>query len=135
MTQRDGFGMIPLGAKIAALCVVLLVIGIWVFFAPHGLTEMAVMGCIALLMALLFAGYILLAGYVYADAKRRGMPAGLWTALVILIPNAIGFVLYFLLRKPLLQPCPACGQGVEAGSAFCPKCGQSQLARAPLAVS
>jgi hypothetical protein len=80
------------------------------------------------LIGTLLAGYILLAGYVYGDARRRGMPPGLWTALVLLIPNAIGFVLYFLLRKPLVHPCPACGCGVTPDAAFCPKCGQPQAA-------
>ena len=50
------------------------------------------------------AAYVLLAGYVYADASRRGMPAIAWTALTVLVPNAIGFVLYFLLRKPIVHP-------------------------------
>jgi hypothetical protein len=72
------------------------------------------------------ATVILLAGYVYADAGRRGMPRGPWTALVLLVPNCIGFVLYFLLRKPLLAGCPHCGGGVEMGAAFCSRCGAAQ---------
>lgn len=74
----------------------------------------------------LVASYILLAGYVYADARRREMPAGAWTALAVLVPNCLGFVLYFLLRKPLVHPCPHCGNGVPPDAAYCPRCGQPQ---------
>ena len=45
---------------------------------------------------------VLLIGYVNADARRRGMRYVMWTWLAILIPNAIGIILYFVLREPLL---------------------------------
>ncbi len=38
---------------------------------------------------------ILLIGFVYADAKRRGMRHVMWTLLAIFIPDAIGIILYF----------------------------------------
>ena len=47
---------------------------------------------------------VLLVGYVWADAKRRGMNAVLWLLLAIFIPNAIGIILYFILRDPLPVP-------------------------------
>jgi predicted RNA-binding Zn-ribbon protein involved in translation (DUF1610 family) len=65
----------------------------------------------------------LLVGYVYSDAKRRGMRYVLWTWLAALIPNAIGIILYFVLREPLLVDCTQCGAQVRTGFAFCPKCG------------
>jgi len=65
---------------------------------------------------------ILLIGYVNRDAKRRGMNAKLWTVLVIFVPNAVGFVLYFLLRQPLLVTCPQCGAKVNPNFNFCPAC-------------
>lgn len=67
--------------------------------------------------------YVLLIGYVNGDAKRRGMRRVLWTLLAIFIPNAIGVILYFILRDPLLVPCRECGSMVRQGFAFCPKCG------------
>jgi RNA polymerase subunit RPABC4/transcription elongation factor Spt4 len=67
----------------------------------------------------------LLVGYVYADAKRRGMRYVMWTWLAALIPNAIGIILYFVLRDPLLVDCTHCGTQVRTGFAFCPKCGGS----------
>ncbi len=77
--------------------------------------------------ALFMAATILLIGYVYADAKRRGMNALLWTLLVILIPKAIGFIAYFLLRKPLLAPCPNCRWPIGSDFAYCPKCGYAAI--------
>ena len=73
--------------------------------------------------ALAMAATILLIGYIYADSKRRGMNAILWTLLVILIPKPIGFIAYFLLRKPLAEPCPNCRWPAGSDFAYCPKCG------------
>ena len=67
--------------------------------------------------------YFLLVGYVNQDAKRRDMGQVLWTLLVIFVPNCLGFVMYFLLRKPLIQYCPKCGDRVEKDFHFCAKCG------------
>lgn len=66
--------------------------------------------------------FLLLIGYVNRDAKRRGMNPVLWTIVVIIIPNALGFILYFLLRQPLRGACPQCGYFVETGFNFCPRC-------------
>src|ERR1035441_10054579 len=57
----------------------------------------------------LAAVYLLLVGYVNQDAKRRDMGQLLWTLLVIFIPNCLGFLAYFLLRKALVQFCSKCG--------------------------
>src|SRR5271154_6001563 len=46
-------------------------------------------------MFLIFFPLILLIGYVYADAKRRGMRYVLWTWLVVMIPEGIGILIYF----------------------------------------
>jgi hypothetical protein len=69
--------------------------------------------------------YILLVGYVWADAKRRRMNALLWVLLSIFIPNAIGVILYFILRQPLPVPCPSCGTLAGQDQAFCAACGAS----------
>ena len=68
------------------------------------------------------AVYALMVGYVTRDAKRRGMNLALWTPLVIFMPGAIGLVLYFLLRQPLLSACPQCSASVIPGMNFCPQC-------------
>jgi hypothetical protein len=127
MTGPSGFGLIPAGAKLfAAFVFVAIVTACFLFFdSHHAFGFGTVMGAG---MASLAAAFILFTGYVYADAARRGMPPVPWTAMVVLVPNGIGFVLYFLLRKPLVHPCSKCGNGVEPGAAFCPRCGQSQMA-------
>lgn len=72
------------------------------------------------------AAFFLALGYVYGDAKRRQMPAWAWVAAAFLIPNLIGFILYFLFRQPLLGPCSSCGKPIRAEEAFCSHCGCSQ---------
>ncbi len=71
------------------------------------------------------AALLFLIGYVYRDAKRRGMNATLWTILVVILLPAwlfLGFIIYFLLREPLPYPCPQCGANVSARFNFCPSC-------------
>jgi Double zinc ribbon len=65
---------------------------------------------------------ILFPGYVYSDAKRRRMRAGMWTVLAVFVPYLIGVILYFLLREPLPTPCPKCGFMARQRFAFCPQC-------------
>jgi len=66
--------------------------------------------------------YLLLVGYVSRDSKRRGMSPVLWTLVVLLIPNGMGILLYFVLRQPLHSACPQCGSAVQAEFQFCPRC-------------
>jgi RNA polymerase subunit RPABC4/transcription elongation factor Spt4 len=66
--------------------------------------------------------YILLIGYIYGDAARRGMSPLAWTLLAICVPNALGIVLYFVLRKPRVAICPQCGNALQPGFNFCPSC-------------
>jgi len=47
----------------------------------------------------------------------------MWTLLAIFIPNALGIILYFVLREPMMTPCPHCATLVKHGFAFCPACG------------
>jgi len=129
MSMRSEFEVIPQTAKYIAgimavgmALVFILLISLGKVGVPEGLTLM----CAGALGGAFVGALVLLAGYVYGDAQRRGMPAGWWTLLVLLVPNFIGFLLYFLLRKPLLAVCANCNSGVEPGSAFCPRCGAAQ---------
>jgi len=72
------------------------------------------------------AAFFLALGYIYGDAKRRQMPAWAWVIAAFLIPNFIGFILFFLFRGPLLGPCSSCGKPIRGGEAFCSHCGCSQ---------
>jgi hypothetical protein len=78
---------------------------------------------LGLLIAALMFIYGFLVSYVYGDAKRRGMRQVLWTLIAFFVPNALGFIAYFILRDPLLQPCAACGATARRDFAFCPQCG------------
>jgi RNA polymerase subunit RPABC4/transcription elongation factor Spt4 len=80
---------------------------------------------LGLLCGCVVAALLLLIGYVNQDAKRRDMGQVLWTLLVIFVPNCLGFLAYFLLRKPLIQYCPQCGQRVEKDFHYCAKCGST----------
>lgn len=71
--------------------------------------------------------WALLVGFIYADAKRRGMRYVMWTWLGAFVPNAIGIILYFLMRDPLPSPCPRCSQLVRGSFPFCPHCGAELL--------
>ena len=131
MTQRnnhfhDEFGIIPEWvvwlAGFGFLCMVYGFLG----FMPRHLPNPPPLPlrCIgAFVGGAAVAAYLLLIGYVNQDAKRRDMGQALWTFMVILIPNGIGFLAYFLLRKPILDGCPKCGERVEKGFHYCPKCG------------
>jgi len=67
---------------------------------------------------------VLALGFVYADARLRGMNAVIWTILVaLLIPGAIGFALYVLYRRPLQAGCLQCRTAVRETANYCPQCG------------
>lgn len=68
------------------------------------------------------ASYVLLVGYVSRDVTRRRMPRGLWMLIVLVMPGGIGAVVYFLLRQPLLRPCPHCRTEIASSCHFCPQC-------------
>ncbi len=76
-----------------------------------------------LVAGVVIAIWILGLGYVYADARRRTMPPILWTLIAVFIPNLLGFLLYFALRRPIASPCPHCGQATTAEQRFCSWCG------------
>lgn len=69
--------------------------------------------------------------FIYQDAGRRGMNRWLWTLIAIFTPNLIGIILYLILRRPLLTPCPGCGSRVEPQLLYCPGCGSQLKRRCP----
>ncbi len=80
---------------------------------------------------LLVGVLVLFYGYIYADARRRGMRYVMWTLLAIFVPNTIGIILYFILRDPLLARCPKCGAQGRVNFTFCPQCGAELTTTCP----
>ena len=125
---REEMKVIPRGAWIIAILLYLLGLGCsWFVFFPRDekfeqwpAPAVVIFGGV---VPLFLMAYVLLLGYVNADARRRSMRHVMWTLLAFFIPNAIGFILYFILRDPLQEGCPHCGTSVSHGFAFCPKCG------------
>ena len=74
-------------------------------------------------MGIFLAIWVMCLGYVYEDAGRRMMPPVLWILVAILVPNLLGFLIYFAVRRPIAQPCAKCGQPVRANARFCSWCG------------
>ena len=127
---RSELAIIPSVARVIAALVFVVMQICLLGLVPHfvhgpDVPPMPVMVLISLVGGFFVAVIILMIGYVYADSKRRGMNALLWTLLVIFVPKALGFIAYFLLRKPLLIPCPNCGTEVGSDFRYCPKCGHA----------
>lgn len=124
---QQELSIIPTGWSIAAGVSVVVVEILFSVFLPHwahgDMPQRPWIDLIGAVGALFLAATILLTGYIYADAKRRGMNAILWTVLVLLVPKPIGFIAYFLLRAPLQVPCPQCGTAVGSDFRYCTKCG------------
>jgi Double zinc ribbon len=90
-----------------------------------GIRTFPVAGKIAvpILAPLVLLILVSLIGYVYGDAKRRGMRYVMWTWLAALVPDGMGIIMYFILRDAMPSPCARCGTQVPAKFAFCPHCG------------
>jgi hypothetical protein len=128
---RDELKVIPGAARFVAVLAYLAIttaLALFVTFShDQGLARTPEIGKLLLTVCpgILLAIWVLLVGYVYGDAKRRGMRYVMWTLLAIFIPDAIGIILYFILRDPLMKKCPGCGESAKAGFTFCPRCGTS----------
>jgi Phospholipase_D-nuclease N-terminal len=94
--------------------------------APPELHRLGGLG-IGLLAGSIAGIWVLCLGYVYADSRRRAMRPVLWTLIAALIPNLLGFLLYFALRQPILLPCPGCGRPIATEQRFCSWCGRERI--------
>jgi hypothetical protein len=146
MKTDSFFCLVPKGVKIAAAIVFACALILGPFIGacqghvaglntvngiPPNVLASAIGFGVGLLVGALVAFWLLCVGYVYADAQRRAMPAVLWVLLVIFIPNLLGFLLYFALRRPLGSPCPSCGNLIAAEQRFCSWCGSQSFAPPP----
>jgi hypothetical protein len=135
MKRREFLDVVPQPVWIAACAIVCIAVLVGlVAGAVHGrvtgqtevspvLQSLAGIG-MGLLAGFFIAIWILCLGYVYGDARRRAMRPVLWTLIAALIPNLLGFLLYFALRQPVLLPCPGCGRPIATEQRFCSWCGE-----------
>jgi hypothetical protein len=120
---KQEFSIIPAWAfVVAALIFVLIPFLFFGFVWPPSPETPMLWLLIPFLPATFLAFLAIMVGYVNRDAGRRGMNRTLWTLIVIFVPNAIGFIIYFLLRNPITTNCPKCGTAVETRMNYCPKC-------------
>jgi uncharacterized membrane protein YhaH (DUF805 family) len=73
----------------------------------YAFLALLIFGGIILFIIALFVVWILLAVWVYRDAKKRGMEATLWL-LLVLLTGFIGLIVYLIVRRdhPIQQPPP-----------------------------
>ena len=120
---------------IAVVCYLFFALFSWNFIIPNDPdipTWPMVFKILFSLVVPAFLGiWVLLIGYVNGDARRRGMRHVMWTLLAIFIPNAIGIILYFVMRDPPMRTCASCGSSVRGGFAFCPACGAAAAKSCP----
>ena len=103
------------------------------FVSPHDqhLIPLLVL-CFVSVMVLLFLFAIIgVWFFIYHDAGQRGMNQWLWTFIAIFMPNLIGIIIYLIMRKPLLNPCPGCGSMLEPQLLYCPRCGHQSRQKCP----
>ncbi len=79
-----------------------------------------------LLMGISFiSAAVFIAIWTYRDAKERGLPAGLWTFIVVLFSkDLLGILLYVLIgRRDSRFSCPNCGEKTPIRGKHCSECG------------
>jgi hypothetical protein len=134
------WALVPTGARwtaaLVALAFTALMTGVVLLpaLAEHDAKALLILSpffLLTLLGAVPIAIYVLLLGYVWGDARRRGMSHVMWTLLALFIPSAVGLILYFILRDPVPVPCPKCGTPARKGHAYCASCGAAVRAACP----
>ncbi len=124
--------VIPFTAWVVASVLLLAMFLLMIWIIPkEGNLPLAVRILLPVIPPLALAGWTLVIGYVYGDARRRAMRYVMWTLLAIFIPHGIGVILYFILRDPMPGYCSKCGSSMPYGCAFCPRCGANMLPACP----
>lgn len=66
--------------------------------------------------------------FVYKDAPKYNMDRWMWMFLSTFLPNLLGFLLYFIIRKEKKSSknisCVSCGNLIDSNYKICPYCGR-----------
>ena len=94
---------------------------------------------VGILPILMLGLWLVIIVWVFRDAERRGMSGLLW-ALLVLVGNLIGLLIYLIVRSGNLpgqlevktsEPCANCGKNIAKKFVFCPYCGTRLKANCP----
>jgi RNA polymerase subunit RPABC4/transcription elongation factor Spt4 len=121
---KDEIRLVSLWVRILAVLVFLAAPPLFAIFVAmdRNAPPFAVRVLMGILVGAVVGCYVLLIGYINQDAGRRGMSRLLWTLIATVVPNGLGIVIYFVLRKPRTATCSQCAAEVEPGFSFCPRC-------------
>jgi hypothetical protein len=134
MKIRRFLSVVPRAVQIWSLviagCAVLIGLGAGYFEAQQGATLRTIFTYAGsgLFGGVVIGAWLLCLGFVFADARRRGMRPFLWVLVAALFPHLLGFLLYFVLRQPIATTCPHCGRMIPLNQRFCSWCGNPQPA-------
>jgi hypothetical protein len=127
---RDELALIPVAMWLVAAAAYISLASFLIMVAGRHM-PVGVRFLFGLGLPIIAATLLLMTGYVYGDARRRNMRPVMWALLALLVPNAIGFILYFILREPITDPCKQCSKPVGRQFGFCPFCGARQELSCP----
>jgi hypothetical protein len=134
MNIRRFLNVVPTAVKIWSLviacCAVLIGLGAGYHEAQQGtaLRTISIYASAGLFGGIVIAAWLQCLGFVFADARRRGMRPLLWVLVAALFPHLLGFLLYFVLRQPVASTCSHCGRMIPLNQRFCSWCGSPQPA-------
>lgn len=134
MSIRKFLIVVPKAVQIWSLviagCAVLIGLGAGYHEAQQGpgLRAMSIYASAGLFGGMVIAAWLLCLGFVFADARRRGMRPFLWVLVATLFPHLLGFLLYFVMRQPIGSTCSHCGRTIPLNQRFCSWCGSPQPA-------
>ena len=132
MNTRPFFQVVPGSVKLWAWITVIgavatgFIAGLVAVAHDASLWTILLYSAAGLLCGIFSAAWLLGLGFIFSDARRRGMRPVLWVLVAILFPHLLGFLLYFVMRQPLASPCGRCGATIPSGQRFCSWCGAIQ---------
>lgn len=84
----------------------------------------AMVVCIVLLILAALIFMLLIAGWVYLDAKEHGERGWMWVCIILLSSPILGGLIYLIARREERLPCRFCGWMVDKNANYCEHCGQ-----------